>query len=184
MRDPGQTVKVHRPSVQLDARGRIATHGKMTPVRGDWHDTECGDAQGIKELEGVVAFWQRQGLGYGAHLIIDKDGNSALCANFDEECWHTENRNGGMIGIELIGYARFTPKLWFLRLAQLNKLAKWIAYARAEHGIPIDFNVNKGWSGHVDQSKAFGGTHYDPGAGFPRRYVLRKARIYYQKGWS
>ena len=42
--------------------------GKMTPIRGDWHTTECGDAAGIRELEGVVGFWERQGYDVDGHI--------------------------------------------------------------------------------------------------------------------
>lgn len=174
------------PRIDYDARGKLQTHGKMTAIRGDWHSTECSDATGITDLEGIVTFWQNQGLGYGSHVIIDKDGNSALCANFDEVMWHTEQRNTGMVGIELVGFARFTPKIWFARLAQLDKLAKWIAYLNLDYGIPITFSVNVGWSGHIDQTHAFNlpSGHTDPGVFFPKNYVLRKAAEYRHNGWT
>lgn len=176
---------LRRPRVDLDARGRIQTHGHMVPVRGDWHTTECGDAAGIRELEGVVAFWERQALGYGAHVIIDADGNSALCADPGEVTWHTESRNTGMVGIELIGFARFSPKVWWLRRAQLDKLAKWIAWLNLEYGIPIRFSTASGWSGHIDQTYAYDlpSGHTDPGRFFPKGYVLAKAAKYRAGGW-
>lgn len=177
---------VRRPRIDLDARGRIQTHGKMTPIRGDWHTTECGDATGITELEGVVGFWERQGLGYGAHVIIDKDGNSALCSDLDQVTWHTENRNTGMIGIELIGFARFVPKIWWARRTQLDKLARWIAWINKEYGIPIRFSTSSAWSGHIDQTIAYNlpSGHTDPGKWFPKGYVLRLARKYRKQGWD
>lgn len=177
---------VRRPRVDLDARGVIATHGIMHPERGDWHSTESGDAAGIRDLEGIVNFWSEQNLGYGSHIIIDKEGNSALCADLNQITWHTENRNTGMIGIELVGRAAFTGAAWWTRRAQLDKLARWIAYINKEWHVPICFDVNAGWSGHVDQTKAFHlpSGHTDPGKFFPKGYVLRLAKKYRREGWA
>lgn len=176
-------MSVRRPKIDLDARGIVATHGPHQPLRGVWHDTEGHDAAGIRDLLGVAQFWHGQNLGYGAQVIIDKDGNSALCANPDEIVWCVENHNTGTVSIELIGFASFVPSVWLARPKQLDKLAKWMAWLRLEYGIPLDHNVNKGWSGHADQSKAFGGSHYDPGTGFPSKLVLARARHYYKAGW-
>jgi hypothetical protein len=174
---------VRIPHVDLDARGDIQTHGKQTPFRGVWHSTECGDAHGITELEGVVGFWMEQNLGYGAHVIIDKDGNSALCADPNQITYAVEHHNTNTWSVELIGYARFTPKLWWARVKQLDKLARWMAWLNLEYGVPLQFGVSRGWSRHLDQSKAFGGSHTDPGVFFPYRFVLRKARKYRKNGW-
>lgn len=177
-------LSVRRPRVDLDARGLIETHGRQRPVRGVFHSTECGDAQGISELTGVVRFWRNQGLGYGAHVIIDRDGNSALCANPNEECWAVENRNGGTVSIELVGFARFTPKLWWARPRQLDKLARWMAWLALEYDIPLRFHVDRGWSRHADQSRVYGGSHWDPGPFFPMGWVIRKAVVYRREGWQ
>lgn len=175
---------VREPHVAYEGRGKIAVHGHQTPVRGVIHSTECGDLPGTVELAGIDGFWRRQGLGYGAQLGIDKDGNTAVWANPDEICWAVENRNTGTYSIELVAFARFTPKAWFLRRKQLDELAKWIAWLNKEYRVPIVFDVEHGWSRHLDQSRAFGGTHTDPGRCFPLGYVLRKARICRKDGWA
>jgi hypothetical protein len=172
---------VRRPLVQLDARGRVATHGRQTPVRGIWHTTECNDAPGIRELEGVVGFWQRQGRGFGTQLIIDADGNSALCGNPNQLMYGAKGANLGTVHVELIGFARFVPRIWWARLKQLNKLAKWMAWLNLEYGIPLEESTTRGWSGHNDHPA---GGHWDPGKWFPRKYVLRKARQFRQNGWT
>ena len=170
----------HRPRVDLDARGRIETHGNQLVKRGVFHDTESHDAAGIRDLEGIVRFWQGQGLGYGAHLIIDKAGNSALCANPEHITWAVARRNTGSFHIELIGFARFTPKLWRARPAQLEKLARWMAWLNYHYEIPLHFGINYGWSGHRDQPNQ---THTDPGRFFPRTRVLRRANELRKSGW-
>ncbi len=172
---------VRKPLVQLDARGRVQTHGTHVPIRGIWHDTESHDLAGTRDLEGIVAFWRQQAAGYGAHLIIDKDGNTAQCADFDKVTWHTGGRNTGSIGIELVGFARFVPSVWWTRRKQLDKLAKWIAYLNLEYEIPIRFHVDKGWSGHRDQPAQ---SHTDPGPWFPKNYVIRRAKQFRANGWT
>jgi hypothetical protein len=176
-------MKVRRPRVDLDARGRIATHGNHHPVRVVLHDTESHDGAGLRDLAGIVQFWQRQNLGYGAHVIVDKDANSALCANGDRICWHTSRRNTGSIGIEIIGFARFSPSLWFARPKQLHKVARWLAYYNFEYGIPLRASPQHGITTHREQSKLYGGSHWDPGFFFPFNYVLRLARKYRKEGW-
>lgn len=172
--------KVRRPSVQLDARGRVETHGYHDLTRGIWHDTESHDFSGIRDLEGIVRFWVNQNRGYGAHVIIDRDGNSCLCANPHEITWHTGERNTGSFGVELVGWARFTPRLWLLRPKQLDKLARWMAWVNLEFDVPLSFGINNGWSGHRDQPRQF---HSDPGLGFPKGFVLRLANSYRRDGW-
>ena len=174
---------VRRPAISYDARGLVKTHGRRKPVRGVWHSTECGDAAGISELEGIVAYWRRQNLGYGAHVIVDKDGLSAMCANPSEICWAVEGRNTGTFSVEMVGYAKFTPKLWWLRQKQLREVARWMAWLNVEYNVPLTFDVEHGWSRHLDQSRVFGGSHTDPGRGFPMGYVLRLARRYRRDGW-
>jgi len=172
---------VRRPLVQYDARGEVATHGRHLPVRIGIHTTECHDAPGIREMEGVVGFWKRQGMGLGAHVLIDKDGNSCLAADFHHICWAIKGANTGTVHFELIGFARFSPKVWWSRLKQLNKLAKWIAYLNYEYGIPIDRSIHRGVAGHNEFP---GNDHTDPGKFFPWKYVLRRARQYRENGWT
>jgi hypothetical protein len=149
-----------------------------------WHSTESHDAAGIRDLQGIVHFWRGQHLGYGAHIIIDKDGNSAFCADPTRTTWAVQSHNTGGVHIELVGFAKFQPKTWFLRRKQLHKLARWMAWLNLEYGIPLRFSVNHGWSRHADQSKVYGGTHWDPGRGFPTKYVLRLAASYRAEGWA
>lgn len=172
---------VRQPRVDLDARGDIETHGNHTPVRIVVHTTECGDLPGVREIEAVLAYWERQDRGLGAHILIDADGNSAKAADFHKITWAVKGANTGSIHFELIGFARFLPQVWWLRLRQLNKLAKWIAFLNLEYGIPIERSVVSGVAGHREFP---GNDHTDPGKWFPMLYVLRKARVFREKGWT
>lgn len=173
-------MRVRQPRVDLDCRGEVATHGWHDPVRGIWHDTESHDLWGIRDLQGVVDYWKSQDRGYGAHLIIDAEGLTALCANPNEVTWHTGMRNTGSYGIELIGLASFTAKLWLGRKKQLDKLARWMAWLNLEHDILLRFGTSYGWSGHRDQPNQ---THTDPGRFFPKGRVIRLAQQYRAEGW-
>ena len=175
--------KVRRPIIQFDARGQVSTHGLQTPRFGVWHDTESHDAAGIRDLQGIVNFWKGQGLGLGAHLIIDKDGNSAFCVSPTFKTYAVQSHNTGGVHVELVGFAKFSPNMWFLRRKQLDKLAKWMAWLNLEYNIPLHWGVEHGWAGHRAHSKKYGGSHWDPGFGFPSRWVLRRARKYREEGW-
>lgn len=166
---------------RVDLRGDVDTHGVHSPVRIVIHTTECGDAPGVREMEGVLNFWRRQGQGLGAHVLIDKDGNSALAADFHKITWAVKGANTGSIHFELIGFARFLPPLWWLRLTQLNKLAKWIAYLNLAYGIPIEHSTAAGVAGHREFP---GNDHTDPGKWFPMKYVLRRAQQFRDPGWT
>ena len=178
---PRKTVR--QPRVDYDARGRIETHGEHTPRRVVLHDTESHDARGIRDLTGIVNYWHNAGQGLGAHVIVDKDANSALCANPDRICWHVAHRNTGALGIEIVGFARFSPSIWFVRPRQLQKVARWLAWFNKKYGIPLVLNPEHGVTTHRIQSKVYGGDHYDPGVWFPLKYVLREAQRYRKEGW-
>lgn len=170
---------VRRPRVEFF--GKAPSHGLHTPVAGVWHDTESHDYPGLKEFGAIVNYWRNTPEKLGAHLIIDKDGNSALCVPFNKKAYAVSLHNTGRIHIELVGFSKFTPKLWWLRIKQLNKLAKWMAYLNKEYGIPLVESVEAGWAGH---SSYPGQSHKDPGRWFPKKYVLRKAVQFRENGWT
>ena len=162
---------MNKPSVQFATR-TMATHGEHKPMRVVLHDTESHDHAGIGDIKGIFDFWKRQGLGYGAHLVIDKSGNTGQGCMFKSIAWHVEGHNTGSIGIEQSGFARFTPKAWYLRRRQLRKVAEWLAYLSQSAGIPLVHSMAHGVCTHAD----FHGGHTDPGSGYPLKHVLRMAR--------
>ena len=173
---------VRRPLVQYDARGLVDTHGKHVPVRIVVHTTESHDEEGLGDLRGIANYWSRTPEGLGAHVIVDKDGNSALCGDPSRVMYAVKGRNTGTFHIELIGRAKFLPTVWWLRLAQLNKAAKWIAWVNYEYPlVRIVFDADTGVSGHRDQPNQ---THWDPGTGFPMRYLIRRAQQFRANGWT
>lgn len=167
---------VNAPRIAYDARGLVATHGPMTPERIVLHDTESHDAAGIRDLEGIATYWHGVPWGPGAHRIVDRDGNVALCAPDAKIAYHVENHNAGSLGLEIVGFASFLPSVWLLRKTQLEIVARQVAWWSAAYAIPLRLDVDQGVSTHAMQSRAYRGTHTDPGSAFPLDRVLARAR--------
>ncbi len=172
--------RVRKPLVQVSRIRRSYMHGGHTPHRFIIHSTESGDARGLSDLTNIDHFWTNvQRRGYGAHVVIDSAGNSMQCAYSSQVVWATYMANTGSIQYELVGRAGWSAQVWRGRVAQLNKLAKWIAWHAKVHSIPISRTT-------VRMHRDFPGTHWDPGPGFARLalvYVIARARYYRSNGW-
>ena len=162
--------KPKRPSVQYN--GHCDEHGIHVPMRIVLHDTESHDHAGIMDVRGIFDFWDRQGAGYGAHLVIDKHGNTGCGAAGDIILWHVANHNTGSIGIEQIGFARFSLRSWLARPRQLRKVAQWLAWYSYYWEIPLVHSTVHGVCTHAD----FHGGHTDPGKGYPLKRVIKMAQ--------
>lgn len=181
-----RTKTVRTPRIQLDARPMVSSHGYHTPLRIVLHSTESGDAAGsVSDMYNIADYWRRAGLGIGAHLTIDGEGFTSLNINPNEIGWHVASRNTGSIGIEQVGYARFTRAQWMARPAQLEKVAKWLAFYSVRFDIPLRFHPERGVTTHAQQSNVAGipGGHWDPGPGYPLDYVLKLAKKLKKTGW-
>jgi len=163
----------------------VATHGIHTPVRGIIHETISGNATGRSDIIGVGAFWQRQGLGYGAHIGLDTEGNSGKYAGLGMITWHTGGRNTGSLGFELVGGKNMDRAAWWKlgRGRQLHQMAKWMAFCNKEFGIPLRWDVERGWSSHFMQSKAFGTTDHTDAEFLPKKRLMLAAKCYRRLGW-
>lgn len=159
----------------------VRLHGAHVPKRIVLHSTES-TGEGVRYGRDIVAYWQRQSLGYGAHFVVSRDGAVVNCAPLDRITWHVENRNTGSIGIEQSGYAAMTREEWMRHPAELDATARIIAAVAHEWNIPLVSNVDAGVATHAEESKSYGGTHHDPGAGYPFSHVLGMARAYRNAG--
>lgn len=177
---------VRQPNINYDGRPLVDQHGFHRPKVITIHDTESFDHLGVHDLQGIAAFWNRQGKGFGAHAGVDKVGLSARYVNDDQIAWHTGGHNTNNLGIELIGFARFSKAIWLTRPKQLEKTARWIAYYSKTYGIPIQKSLTHGVATHRQWSAAFpqDTQHSDPGAFFPFWAVLARARYLKQHGWT
>jgi hypothetical protein len=170
--------RVKEPTVELDVRHLVQGHGFMKPVRIILHSTESGDTSGTIEMYNIAKYWSN--LGFGAHITVDADGNTARNLADVEYGWHTGGANSGSLGIEQVGYARFTTAQWKARPQELHEVAKWIAWWSKKYDIPIRFSTTHGVSKHVNHPA---GGHWDPGPGYPFDYVLKLAREYKKNGF-
>lgn len=180
---------IHKPYVAWHARPGTFGHGSMTVERIVLHDTECGDAKGITEIEGVANFWMQtdQADRLAAHFIVDADGNIGQCGEPDELLYHVGGLNTGSIGIEQIGFAHFTEKDWLARPHQLLAVSKLLAWLHVDYKIPLavpatmgDGQQMRGVLTHamVSRFEPASEGHTDPGQGYPTGHVLQMAN-----GW-
>lgn len=171
---------VRKPHISVDYRGSMAVHGRQVPQRIVLHSTESYDAPGTRDIVGIFEFWRRQGRGFGAHYVVDAGGYVGQGASPAEIAWHVRGHNTGSVGIEQIGFARFARLRWLGRRAQLDKVAKLIAWMSTEYDIPIVHDTRRGVCLHRDFPDS---GHTDPGPWYPLSSVLWRARWYRRRGW-
>ena len=176
---------VHEPRTDVDCRGLVQDHGPHTPVRVVLHDTESYDRVGVSDIRGIAEFFQRQGLGYGSHLVIDLEGKTGRLVDDDRIGWHVGGANTGSLGIEQIGFGRFRRADWAKRPAQLEKVARWLAWWSKRWGIPLTLATGRGVCTHAMMSALHpeSGGHTDPGFGYPLADVIARARVLKKTGW-
>ncbi len=125
-----------------------------------------------------------------AHYCVDAS-STVQCVRDGDEAWHAPGANGDGIGIEHAGTAAQTPDAWHDEYSVLVLLrsAKLAAALCLRHDIPATLLTPleirdpsaRGLCGHVDISKAFGGTHWDPGPNFPWSMYLAAIRSELEK---
>jgi N-acetylmuramoyl-L-alanine amidase len=163
----------------------VATHGRHKPVAIVLHSTESPNRPGVSDVLAIPNFWRGQGLGYGAHLVIDGEGLTVKCALDMRICWAVAGANTGRLHVELIGYSRYSKADWDDQDRGLKQCAKWIAYWHEQHKIPLVLSTRAGVATHAMYSKAYGiSDHTDPGPNFPLQAMLRRAKYYSDHGWS
>lgn len=181
--------KVREPRIQYDGTSLVDAHWIHTPKRIIIHDTEGLDAPGIRDLQGLAEFFNAQGRGYGYHVAVDAQGNSARLVPDNQMAWHVAGQNTDSLGISMIAQARFTSQQWWARPRQLHKVARWLAWWATRYSIPLTLLTELGGTGvgtHAICSSldgAGGSDHTDPGGNFPLRFVIYQARLYQKRGW-
>ncbi len=166
-------VFMRKPHIHVDRRSTGNTHGAQRPYRIVLHSTESHDRPGNSDIIGVLSYLERTPDKLGIHFVVDKEGRVGQGASVLRMCYHAAGANANSVGIEMIGFARFTVKTWYQRRRQLKKVALLLAYLSVRFDIPLVHNVQHGVCLHRDIPQ---GGHWDPGYGFPLRRVLRWAR--------
>jgi N-acetyl-anhydromuramyl-L-alanine amidase AmpD len=169
---------VAAPNIAVNMSQRAAVVGVNKRLGVVLHSTESHDRPGTSDMVGVNLYLINKG--YGIHYIVDGDGLILKGAHHRDMVYHCAGANQTHIGIEMIGFARWSTRRWLWdptatgrkQRAQVNKVARLVAYICDKEGIPIRRHVTNGISLHVDHPE---GGHWDPGPGFPVRYVINRA---------
>lgn len=142
------------------------------------HSTEGGTASSI------ARFFQSPNAGGSTHLVVD-DQECQRCLPNSAICWGAPGANTNGFHIEQCGYARWEREDWLRHEKTLRRAAFKTAFHCNAFGIPAvflkaaDLKAGKrGITTHVECSRAFGGTHWDPGDGWPRDLFMRYVRQY------
>lgn len=165
----------------------VANHSSRDGVRPGMiviHTTEGADHKGIVDLSGLGSFFDQSSVQASSHVANDKEGNDARFVRDGDKAWTCSEDNPFTLNIEQIAFARTARHDWYEdRWRQLDNTARWIAYWSEKYDIPIRRGVapagillRKGVASHK-QLGISGGGHWDPGPGFPMKYVLLRARL-------
>lgn len=142
------------------------------------HDTEGGTAKGIAQyFSGPTARGS-------AHLVID-DKECYRCLPNSIIPWGAPGANEKGFHIEQCGYARWSLVFWKRHIETLRRSAYKAAQHCHKFNIPPVFitakglkNGQRGITTHAECTKAFGGSHTDPGRFWPRRLFMLLVRRY------
>ena len=146
------------------------------------HSTEGPTARG-------AASWFSNPASQGsAHRCMDNNECYRTLGD-DEIAWGAPGANYHGLHNEQAGYAKWTTLIWS---KQHRLLLERDAYKTAidcrKYKIPPYFRVAvklkqgiKGVTTHWECTQAFGGSHYDPGKGWPRYYFMLRVRYHYKR---
>jgi hypothetical protein len=142
------------------------------------HSTEGGTAAGVaRYFKGTTA-------GGSTHLVVD-DLECQRCLPDSARCWGAQGANWNGFHIEQCGFAKWSSVIWKSHRQTLKRAAYKTAYHCKKFGIPpifrkaADLKAGKpGITTHVECSAAFGGSHWDPGKGWPRTLFLFYVKRY------
>lgn len=146
------------------------------------HDTEGSTAK-------AAATWFENPRAQGsAHVVVD-DNICYQTLREDQIPWGAPGANYHGWHIEQAGFATWSNILWSSTHRNTMRRAAYRAAVRChKFGIPARFVKAdglrlgvKGITTHAECTKAFGGNHTDPGAGYPMAVFVSMVK-YYMKG--
>jgi len=160
------------------------TSGKR-PTSNIWwivlHDEESSTAKS------AAVYFQSKQSGGSAHLCVD-DSECYRCLANEDIAWGAPDANENGFHIEQAGFAKWSAVIWKKHLMTIRRAAYKAALHGKLFGIPMEFvdaaglKANKrGITTHREVSKAFGGTHSDPGPCYPTAVFMWFARRYYKQ---
>ena len=122
----------------------------------------------------------------------EAQGSAHLCVD-DDECyrtlaenvipWGAKGANTSGLHIEIAGFAAWSKQEWLEHTEGLRRAAFKAARLAKKYGIPLELlsdreleRGERGFVTHAQCAAVFGGTHSDPGSGFPLDRFMRWAR--------
>jgi hypothetical protein len=145
------------------------------------HATQGGTARS------VAVYFRNPKSGGSATLVVD-DYSCYRCLADNEIPWGAPGANYNGFHIEQCGYASWTAVLWSkTHRRTLMRAAYKAAYHAKKYGLKPRFltaanlkaGMRNGITTHAECTKAFGGSHTDPGKGWPRLLFMTMVRGYY-----
>ena len=147
------------------------------------HDMECTAED--TAAEAVGSYFQNPASGGSTNYGVDN--NSIQCYLADNVIpWGAPGANTDGVHIEQMGTASWSTKEWFKHAeGTLDRTAWLIAKLAKKLDIPVrrlsDRQVKSRQQGvvtHAQLSRCLGGTHTDPGNGYPLDWVMSRAEFY------
>jgi hypothetical protein len=142
------------------------------------HDEEAPTARAAAE------WFQNPSSGGSAHVAVD-DQECYRCLANEDIAWGAPGANSKGFHIEQAGFAKWSAVVWKSHLGTLKRAAYKAAIHCKKFGIPVRFVNAKGLlagepgiTTHAECTKAFGGTHTDPGPAYPMPLFLWLCRRY------
>lgn len=151
-----------------------------------WHDIE---GVGETAAEGAGSWFENSASGGSAHFGCDCNSVQQYLS-LGVVAWGAPYVNEDGAHIEIEGKASWTQAQWMKHKGALDRAAWLTAHIQRRcldsgNRIPLrllsvaDLRANrKGIVTHAVATKAFGGSHTDPGPNFPKAWVLDRARHY------
>ena len=143
------------------------------------HDEEASTA------ESAARYFTLPESGGSAHLCVD-DAICFRCLDNKDIAEGAPGANTNGFHIEQAGFARWSAVVWRSHYRTLHRAAYKTAFHCHVFKLPPVFvfaaglqQNEKGVTTHAQVSKAFRGTHTDPGPLWPRRYFMRLVRQYH-----
>lgn len=143
------------------------------------HDTEGGSA------DSVARYFASSSAQGSTHLVVD-DQQCQRCLPNTAIPWGAQGANFAGFHIEQCGFASWGADTWKrLHWRTLERAAYKTALHCKKFGIPARFcfaaDLRAGKPGvttHAECTKAFGGSHTDPGSGWPRVFFMATVKGY------
>lgn len=125
-------------------------------------------------------------------------GGSATYCSDDYECyrslpddlipWGAPGANYHGLHYEQAGYARYLSRNWMRHYRTIDRTAWKMARDARRYGLEVRWldahalgrGLRNGQTSHLQCTRAFGGTHTDPGRGYPRHLLMRRVRHHHE----